>query len=385
MLDGWTDDSSNHYIALFAIYWCPTRKKVCRPLLAIAPLLDPTHYTAEKHAEYVTYILHLYGKSMSNVICFVGDNCETNQSMAGILGSYLIECASYKLNLAVQKYLQDYEPLLNKVHVLMSKLGTLKQRAKLRQKTQLSPVTRNTTRWPSTMSMVRRYLRLKIHIDADDAAIAVLLPTAAENNQLNALMNHLSCTLKLQEENITLKTSRDLFDRLITDYPAMSHHLAVDANIVHTKEFDSAVLKVLNNKESELSELEKTVISDLENIDADPVILENNNEQLSYAELALRDAREQPQTTSNYIDLNFLPTTSILVERLFSAAKFVLTDCRKSMYPVHFEASLFLKVNRELWSVETLNCMLQTVDEDMDILEEQQDTFLQETYEFIEE
>ena len=96
----------------------------------------------------------------------------------------------------------------------MSKLGTLKQRAKLRQKTQLSPVTRNTTRWPSTMNMVRRYLRLKIHIDADDAAIAVLLPTAAENNQLNALMSHLSrfqsCTLKLQEEDITLKTSRDL-------------------------------------------------------------------------------------------------------------------------------------------------------------------------------
>ena len=191
--------------------------------------------------------------------------------------------------------------------------------------------------------------------------------------------------MKLQEENITLKTSRDLFDRLICDYPAMAHHLAVDANIVHTKEFDSAVLKVLNNKESELSELGKTVISDLEKIDADPVIIENNNEQLSYAELALRDAREQPQTTSNYIDLNFLPTTSNLVERLFSAAKFILTDCRKSMYPVHFEASLFLKVNRELWSVETLNCILQTVDEDMDILEEQRDTLLEETYDFIEE
>jgi len=41
-------------------------------------------------------------------------------------------------------------------------------------------------------------------------------------------------------------------------------------------------------------------------------------------------------------------------ERLFSAAKHILTDVRKSTSPVLFEAILFLKHNRALWNERTV-------------------------------
>ena len=36
-------------------------------------------------------------------------------------------------------------------------------------------------------------------------------------------------------------------------------------------------------------------------------------------------------------------------ERLFSRAKFIFTDYRKSLEPVHLEAQMFLFANRRFW------------------------------------
>ncbi len=66
--------------------------------------------------------------------------------------------------------------------------------------------------------------------------------------------------------------------------------------------------------------------------------------------LALQALKKKRKVTSNeYIDLGFIPPTSNIVERLFSAARLVLTDYRKSMSPYTFECVMFLKVNRGLW------------------------------------
>jgi hypothetical protein len=64
-----------------------------------------------------------------------------------------------------------------------------------------------------------------------------------------------------------------------------------------------------------------------------------------------------------YIDLNVLPGTSVNCERLFSAAKFILSDTRKRTSPKLFEALLLLKVNRNKWnSVAVGKAMGRTVD-----------------------
>ena len=160
--------------------------------------------------------------------------------MAALLGKQLIGCSSHKLNLAVQLYLENHEALLDVVHQSMKKLNNLLPRARLRTKTEYSPISRNATRWNSTMDMVRCYLKFKdLHCLDDDPELTTLLPTPQQDVQLRDLMNHFSnfqsCTMYLQEDGITLKDSRDIINKLIEDYPIMRRHLAADARIVQDK------------------------------------------------------------------------------------------------------------------------------------------------------
>ena len=53
---------------------------------------------------------------------------------------------------------------------------------------------------------------------------------------------------------------------------------------------------------------------------------------------------------SSYINLEWIPPTSDVVERFFSKAKLTLTDLRKGMNPSILESILFLKVHMQLWS-----------------------------------
>ena len=52
-----------------------------------------------------------------------------------------------------------------------------------------------------------------------------------------------------------------------------------------------------------------------------------------------------------YMNLDMLPGTSVNCERLFSQAKFILSDTRKWTNPTLFEALLLLKVNASSWNL----------------------------------
>lgn len=50
---------------------------------------------------------------------------------------------------------------------------------------------------------------------------------------------------------------------------------------------------------------------------------------------------------------------SVELERFFSQCKLVLTDKRHRLSPYHLEALLYVKVNREFWSAESIEeCVL---------------------------
>ena len=53
---------------------------------------------------------------------------------------------------------------------------------------------------------------------------------------------------------------------------------------------------------------------------------------------------------SKYRKLDYILPTSNIVERLFSRAKIIMADRRKSMTPYHPELLLFLRMNKDLWS-----------------------------------
>lgn len=52
--------------------------KIERVLLGFSLLLDETEYTADNYKDLIEEILERFGKSLENVLCFVGDNCSTN-------------------------------------------------------------------------------------------------------------------------------------------------------------------------------------------------------------------------------------------------------------------------------------------------------------------
>ena len=86
-----------------------------------------------------------------------------------------------------------------------------------------------------------------------------------------------------------------------------------------------------------------------------PFLMENSNIQtLSSAKpsslaVAALKTKKRKIVPSSYNNVSQIPPTSNIVERLFSSARLVLTDYRKSMTPYTFECVMFLKFNRNNW------------------------------------
>ena len=78
---------------------------------------------------------------------------------------------------------------------------------------------------------------------------------------------------------------------------------------------------------------------------------------MTLAQKAINNKRRKTSKDPNFdfINLEFIPPTSNVVERLFSSARLILTDYRKSMSPYTFECIMFLKFNSNLWDISTVS------------------------------
>lgn len=152
---------------------------------------------------------------------------------------------------------------------------------------------------------------------------------------------------------------RIIFDGVVEDYPVFSYYLSTSSTIVNNSHFESGVAKIMKKEYSTLTENEKnaTVALKKECTRTDNVCNDFNN---SLDELISRKRRRNSKEHEQYIDCSFLVATSNTVERLFSQCKYVLTDQRKSMPPIIFEAIIFLKMNRDFWDVAMLASAMKT-------------------------
>ena len=81
-----------------------------------------------------------------------------------------------------------------------------------------------------------------------------------------------------------------------------------------------------------------------------------DDEEKLYAQAIQQKLTRQRREATNwqspdlYINFDILPGTSVDCERLFSSAKFILSNTRKRTSPSLFEAILLLKVNSSLWN-----------------------------------
>ena len=171
----------------------------------------------------------------------------------------------------------------------------------------------------------------------------------------------------LQKEGITLVRVREIFDSLLDDYPELGGHLDPDASIVVNPVFERAVLQISKGQlltDEERNSVSCMVLPTPMNVDDDDVaagIAQDSTtaDNLSYAQqLELRIKRRKTtnveMSITQYLNLDMLSGTSVSCERLFSLAKFILTDTRKSTSPAVFEAILLLKVNRSEWNVHSV-------------------------------
>eukprot|EP00644_Phytophthora_capsici_P008308 jgi/Phyca11/114284/e_gw1.26.396.1 len=269
-------------------------------LLSLSPL-DGSQ-TAEAHVTMMKTVLRIYNKTTGMVTFIVGDNCSTNQKIATLLGVPLVGCASHRFNLAVNRFLAEYEDELATVNDLMIQLRHCNNAARLRELTDLQPVKRNATRWSSTYAMVDRYVRIRDAIRQVEA-VEDYVPSGVYHKKLVTLLAELerldTVYAALQHERTTLADVRLLFDEVIADYPIMADHLRASAKIVHSPTFESALTR--------------------------------------YSALA-----------------RLVPPTSNTVERLFSTCKLIMTPQRSCMLPANFEMIAFLRVNREMRNASTL-------------------------------
>ena len=225
-----------------------------------------------------------------------------------------------------------------------------------RTKTKLSAVLRNDTRWSSTFQMLQRFFEIKDFIDTSDRALAVNLPSGLEVVTLQEVMKDLeefeSATKLLQDSKRTLLEVRAIFDGLMETYPSMHHYISGESNFVHSTAFENGIVKVQLEQQDDMLEEEKELLEPflVSNI---PTLVSPTKPTSLSAQALSRIKRRKVAT--KYVSLKHIPPTSNIVERLFSAARLILTDYRKSMDPYTFECLLFLKVNRKKWDINLVS------------------------------
>ena len=375
IFDGWTEGTI-HYIGVSASYvtMVDSKEVVAHSLLSMRPLLtgDIQGMTATDHLHHLSKTLQTYGKSDANIVCLIGDNCSVNKCTSRLLKVPLIGCGSHKFNLAVRKWISNQpqlEDIISKVASVMRKASTLKVSAQLRKLTSLHTVKENDTRWSSTFNMVDRFFQIQTELSAV-ADLIPLIPTLVECDLLAKGFVHLKhfnqITVLLQEEGITFLRVREIFDTMLEeDYPELSGHLATDAEIVENVEFERAVVKIAKGLilTEEQRESVRGLMVPAASVGTGTVVIGtsitvSNEGELSYAQKVEQRIKRKKISNdaiaSRYINLGILAGTSVACERLFSVAKNILTDTRKSTSPVVFEAILLLKMNRLEWDVHTM-------------------------------
>jgi hypothetical protein len=324
-------------------------------------------------SESLEEAFRLYICDWDKVAFFVADNENTNKAISDLSQTPMVGCAAHRLNLAIKNNRsQEVAELLTKVNSLMVKLRTKKNRGKLREFTDLAPKKSMPVRWSADHYMVKRYFEIEPFLDVSlfDREVALLFPTPEE--QLALKMIHesfewLESFMKaLQYPKLDLGQIRFMLDDIIEKYPEFSSHLAADANIIKSKDFENAVVKIVLGREHLLTMDESDTVecfkkekwASISNF----VDLTEQDEQkdCNPAKLAIKRAKlASTRNSSQYIDLRWIAGVSVAAEVSFSLMNNILTPERLRLKPTTVENLMFLKLNRNMWDKFTFARVLQ--------------------------
>ena len=173
-----------------------------------------------------------------------------------------------------------------------------------------------------------------------------------------------------------LAACHEICDDECENYLMLSHLLSADADIVHSPDFESAVVKLAKKEFQSMTSEEKRSVKllQMESGEGDSSSSETAAKETSLSCFEIiqqwKEQRIAALDDAEYINVGFIVGTSNSVEHLFSAAKLILADHRKSMLPIMFEAVLFLKKSWMFWDVQmvasTIKARLNTGQEEQD-------------------
>jgi hypothetical protein len=392
IMDGWSLEC-DHYIAVFGT-WVNSTGAVVTRLLSCGVQDLPTNsdeakdfgFTAEDLGDYIYDVLQRYGKDWQSIEFITGDNAAVNLRIADLISAALrgqgierriplVGCASHKLNLAVQSIYgpgTKYERIVRSIDELMSELRTLKNSARLAMKTKLVPERRNVTRWGSTFAMLSKYLKLYpfimecIEERIFSVSITELVPNPTQHALVVELVELLkkfeAVSLHLQKDDATLNSlchARLLFDKLVevTKNDSVEHYLGPNAQIVHSPNFEKAIIKIQSSQESTMNAAERKSVSLFKNKPSD----RSSSFDPDIEEVAIDfvsdaiNSQKRKVNASEYKSVAHIAVTSNIVERLFSRCNLVMRPTRRRMDPSTLEMLMILRMNNDMWDARIID------------------------------
>jgi hypothetical protein len=172
--DGWDNNYGSHLLAIFAVYPKLTDgvKNIQRALLTINTLSLDEGQNSNNILTTVIDVLSTYGKTLDNIVCFTGDNCNVNKGISNLTvkGIYrnnnndnnhkipLVGCKAHLLNLyVIKEFLVNHMETIKKVRAFMIKCRNSTWRRAIKHYTDRDPQIDNATRWISIYTMLERY------------------------------------------------------------------------------------------------------------------------------------------------------------------------------------------------------------------------------------
>jgi len=240
----------------------------------------------------------------------------------------------------------------------------------LRNLTDLSPVLFNKTRWSGKYAIINRFVQIREELievaDTDGAVVAVNRSEAFKvraEKYRDMLREINAATTELQKRHNSLSDCRYIIDTLLEEIEKYSSdsssalyncklkdkYIGTSAQIMTDPVFESGVIKIQRNEYQSITINKNRACKKLRIQNAIYTAPENPTFQTMAEKVAAKKKRKLEATTK-YMNCSFILGSVAEVERLWSIAKNILRDNRKSMTPIVFESLLFLKVNSKYWN-----------------------------------
>jgi len=360
---------------------------------------EAVEFTAEAHVQFFkdTFSFYAIENIYSWLVASIADNAKVNLKVARLLKVAHIGCKSHLLNLDVEAWVDSDVSLsstLDSVHSTMKAAkAKLKNAAILRNLTHLKPVLYNKTRWSGKSAVLERFVRIREQLiqAADNESASAEIPIersasfrdkAAKYGEQMKRINQYSVLLQEREKTLAdCDECLEDLDALIAEhndpdkeggalkgcnYRRVKSLITPSNSLCISAHFESGVIKLQQKKVDALDTLEKHALRPLERMQSIDAVEEAsaNTNQAGRSPTAKERLQKRKAarvhgiltTDSNrYINVDFIRGSAAEVERLWSAAKRILTDTRSRTTPRLFEAILYLKFNKDYWGQYEVN------------------------------